>query len=277
MATTLGSPRSRSGRMPPWAQAVARGGRDLVDLVLPRSCAGCGHPGTGWCPDCVAELSASVWDRPRAVLPTPTPPGLPPVVACGPYSGILRRLVVAYKDSGVHPIRGVLAPLLASSLTALGQSLVAPSDRRQRTGRQPGEVSGHPILLVPAPSSRSSIRVRGGHPVAALAVAVASRMSSPCTVCSALVVTRRVADQSGLSSRERAGNVDGAYAVPPRHTSRLVDRPVILVDDVMTTGATLVEATRALSEAGAIVLGAAVVAATPRRGDSGTAPDRPLD
>lgn len=251
--------------MPSWVHTVVSGGKDLADLVIPRTCVGCGRPGIEWCPDCVARLGSCLWDRPRRVVPSPAPAGLPPVVASGAYAGILRQLIVAYKDNGVAPIQGVLAPVLAASLAELSHRVVQPRDEESTRGLLWG-VSQRPTLLVPAPSSRSSIRARGGHPVAVLAAATARRASSPATVCSALVVARRVADQSGLSSRARAGNVHGAYAVSSRHTPRLVNRPVILVDDVMTTGATLVEATRALSSVGAIVLGAAVVAATQRRG-----------
>jgi predicted amidophosphoribosyltransferase len=71
---------------------------------------------------------------------------------------------------------------------------------------------------------------------------------------------RTVADQSGLTTRERAENLAGAL--------RAVGRPglpVVIVDDVMTTGATLVEAARALAAQGHQVVGAAVLAATKRR------------
>ena len=76
-----------------------------------------------------------------------------------------------------------------------------------------------------------------------------------------LVPARAVADQSGLTTGQRARNLSGALrgvGVP--------GSPVVVVDDVMTTGATLVEAARALSAQGHLVVGAAVVAATRRRG-----------
>ena len=196
------------------------------------------------------------------------------MVASGGYEGLLRRLIVAYKDNGVHSNRDVLAPLLASSLIVahdlLGARRSTPSEvsavPSASSGAHLWDRSGRPLLLVPAPSSPASIRARGGQPVAALTEAAARRAFGQLEVCPALAIVRRVADQSGLTSQERADNVHGAYAVRARHTPALVNRPVIVVDDVMTTGATLVEATRALSAAGAIVLGAAVVAATQRRG-----------
>ncbi|MEP6797352.1 MAG: phosphoribosyltransferase family protein, partial [Lapillicoccus sp.] len=72
-------------------------------------------------------------------------------------------------------------------------------------------------------------------------------------------------DQAGLGQEARARNLAGAYAVRSARTPGLVGRRVVLVDDVMTTGATLVEAARALRAAGAVVEAAVTLAATARR------------
>ncbi|MDP9219721.1 MAG: hypothetical protein M3P23_04180, partial [Actinomycetota bacterium] len=73
-----------------------------------------------------------------------------------------------------------------------------------------------------------------------------------------------VADQSGLDAGERAANLSGAFEVPPRWWPQLGSARCLLVDDVMTTGATLAEAARSIAVAGGHPFGAAVVAATQR-------------
>jgi predicted amidophosphoribosyltransferase len=72
-----------------------------------------------------------------------------------------------------------------------------------------------------------------------------------------------VADQAGLAAAARRRNLNGALAVRAGWRARLAGRSLLLVDDVVTTGATLLDARRALTEAGARVLAAATVASTP--------------
>jgi predicted amidophosphoribosyltransferase len=76
---------------------------------------------------------------------------------------------------------------------------------------------------------------------------------------------RRLADQATLGHRERAVNLAGAYAVRPGGAAQLLGRMVVLVDDVVTTGATLAEASRVVRAKGGLVVGAATLAATQRR------------
>ena len=81
-----------------------------------------------------------------------------------------------------------------------------------------------------------------------------------------LMVRRRVADQAGLDHVQRADNLERAMQVQPRWRASIHGVATLLVDDVLTTGATLMEAARALSAGGASHVAAATVAATQRRG-----------
>lgn len=222
----------------------------LLDLALPAECAGCGSPGLSWCPACAAGLAAVLFPQPRRVRPDPCPAVMPVTTAAGAYAGELRAIVTAYKDEGRRDLGVVLAPLLRASVDAA--CAAAPPT----------------VLVVPVPSSRSATRQRGDVPVTELARAAIRQEG---TVATAFVLTpalwpvRAVADQARLGHLERVRNLSGAYAVRPGWRSRLQSAPVVLVDDVMTTGATLEEAARAVRAAGGQVLAAATLAATERR------------
>jgi predicted amidophosphoribosyltransferase len=98
-------------------------------------------------------------------------------------------------------------------------------------------------------------------------------------VLACLRPARLVRDQSGLDAQQRRANLAEALLVAPRHRAAIVDRVVVVTDDIVTTGATAAEACRALAACGAVVVGVASVAATTRRrqvgGDVG--PRLPLD
>jgi predicted amidophosphoribosyltransferase len=113
---------------------------------------------------------------------------------------------------------------------------------------------GSDILWTSPPSSRASFRTRGYHPTQMLMRAAGLRHTQ------LLSIARRRADQSTLGRMERFRNMGGAYVARPQaHGST-----VVLVDDVLTTGATLLECARALRAGGATVLGAVALAYTPK-------------
>jgi predicted amidophosphoribosyltransferase len=186
-------------------------------------------------------------------MPHPAPEGLPSVHAWGVYADPLRAVVSAWKDVGRRDLVGVLAPLLAASVSG---AVVGA-----------GWVEGA-VLVVPAPSSGRAVRARGDTPLVALCEAslaqLADRAGPTLRVAPALRHVRRVADQSGLGTGERRGNLSGAIAVKPLWHNVIRDRRCVLVDDVVTTGATLAEAARALRAAGAQGVVAATMAATQR-------------
>lgn len=251
---------------------VLRGGRvlarELKDLLLPAECAGCRAAGTGWCPRCGDELGRRLFaDGPRVVRPDPCPPGLPMVWSASPYAGPLRAALVAYKDEGRRDLAGVLAPVLAWSLAA-ALADPGPAGRHAVLGHAAGAV-----LLVPVPSSPASVRRRGdapleallGHALGAWARAGPAEGIGGLAVVPALALTRRVADQAGLDHEQRARNLRGAMVVRPSRAAVVRGHACVLVDDVLTTGATLVEAARALGRGGAASVRCATVATTERR------------
>jgi predicted amidophosphoribosyltransferase len=219
--------------------------RSLVDLVLPRSCAGCGAEGDLVCRACSAVLSTTA----APTRPRPCPQGFPATFAVTEYEGSARAMVLAHKEHGRLALARPLGVALAGSVSAAV-----------------GTASG-PVVLVPVPSRRSATRQRGHDPLLRMTKCAARvlRADRPTKVAALLVARRRLADQAGLSGTGRAANLAGAHRV-----RRWAARPgpgsvVIVVDDVVTTGASLAEAVRALRSAGLDVHGAAVVAATRRR------------
>ncbi|MFE6483875.1 ComF family protein [Streptomyces sp. NPDC057757] len=106
------------------------------------------------------------------------------------------------------------------------------------------------VLLVPVPSSRRAVRARGHDPARRIALAAAGelrRTGTPARVLAVLRQRRAVADQSGLNSRQRLANLAGALEVAPGGERLLAGGGrIVLVDDLMTTGASLTEAARAV-------------------------------
>lgn len=217
------------------AATVERVLNALLDLVLPRACPGCSSPLRARVPACSACLLALAGPPVRA-MPVPRPPSLPPCWAVAAYASPVRELVVAHKERDRLALSAPLGAALARAA-----------------------VPSAPDVLVWVPSSRRAVRARGYDHARRLAAVAARDLGVPAV--RALAHVRRVADQSGLSAADRARNLSGSMACVPRALPYLLGRRVVVVDDVMTTGSTLAEATRALREAGVRVVGAAVVAA----------------
>lgn len=195
-----------------------------ADLLLGATCPGCSTPGWGLCGLCLAALSVPVRWVHRGL-------DVPLSAAC-PYRPVLAHVVPRYKDDGALHLDRMLGRLLARAV-----SVHDP----------PPEA-----ILVPVPSRPAAVRARGYDHAHRLAVAAAGRLG-----LRAVRVLRRSpdgADQEGLGRAQRAKNL--AHSMRARPTVA----PVILVDDVVTTGASLGESLRRLTAVGVQVLGAAVVA-----------------
>ncbi|GAA5195070.1 hypothetical protein GCM10023322_60950 [Rugosimonospora acidiphila] len=228
----------------------------LADLVLPGTCAGCGAGGPGaMCANCLRALRGL---RAHPVRPTPAPPGLPRCVAMGGYEGVLREVLLAYKERGRHTLARSLGDLLASAVLA-GVRLAGPP-------------AGTPLLLVPVPDTAAAARDRYGDHMLRLARRASARLNAsgwPAGLATPLSARPR-ADSAHLDRAGRASAAAQAFAPRPRELARMAEVAargalVIALDDILTTGATLAAVAAGLRDAGVPVPLAVVVAATRRR------------
>ena len=226
----------------------------LLALLLPSRCAVCEKPrtdlgGGGVCRSCWATLP--LLDRtaacPHCALPSGgdacaacrlDPPAVTRTAAFGLYAGGLRTLHHAFKFAGWD----LLAAPLGERLAALARSTAIASGAD---------------ALVPVPSTRRRNRERGYDPAVLLADETGRRLDTPRRAL--LSRTRETPPQSALPAVRRRENVEGAFASSPRARGRTL----VLVDDVVTTGATLFAAARALRAAGARDVRALILARTP--------------
>jgi len=236
----------------------------LADLVLPRTCAGCALPGAVLCLSCAGLLT-----RPRLATPRRFPDGFPPTVAAGAYAGPVRPAVLAFKERGRAELARPLGTALALAVAAVISAV-------------PGRGS---VVLVPVPSSRAALRTRGRDHVRELTRSAVGELRSaglPVTVDPILRRRGRVRDSAGLSAVQRRANLAGTFEVADTAPAGAL---LVLVDDVVSSGATLTEAAAVLGSAthpGDPPVLAAVVAATPRlpgapssAGDLRVVPKRP--
>ena len=230
---------------------------DLIDLVLPATCAACDLPGPVLCADC----RFGWWSTPRRCeqdagrLDRMDGNGPLPVWGQAFYQGAVRQTILAWKRRG----RAELSDWLAGSTRAAARSLVA------------AQSPSTPLLVVPAPPSVSGRRRRGEDLLRPLARAAARGLTDAGLPARALPVLRAgpgARDQIGMGRRERGANISGRVALTrpgERDLATAPPGPVLLLDDVLTTGATLAACRDLLERVGRPVVGALVLAATPTR------------
>jgi len=201
-----------------------------LDIVVPLRCAACGRPGAALCHRCFAAIASSPgiiragWEPTRCLT------------ALGAYEGRLRSAVLALKFRGARAVGAALGRLLA-------RRILHAYD-----------------VVVPVPLHRARCRERGYNQASEIARGIAKDAGLACVDC-ALVRVRETRAQSTLDLAARAANVEDAFAAGPQAT-RVKARRVLLVDDVITTGATMRACSRALVAAG---VGAVHVAAAALR------------
>lgn len=210
----------------------------VLDLILPLECGGCGAPSTRWCDACAEELNVRA-DQPHLFTPRVDPQV--PVFALGRYAGARRQAIVALKE---HGRTDLIAPLACALATGIHHLLT-------------WGILDAPMTIVPAPTRRSAARRRGGDPVTRVAAAAVADHPD-IEVVQALRMAALVRDSVGLTSTARERNVAGRVRL--RAVGLPTPRNILVVDDILTTGATAREAVRSLQTAGADVTGVLVVA-----------------
>ena len=212
---------------------------------MARVCAGCGHSGSMVCDECAAFLQPRPRFR-RSLDVGDLVTGLRvPLVCSLDYRGPVRQMLNAFKDEGQRSLASWLAPALLASIE---HALVTCP----RTNQVPA--------LIPVPTRRSSRRRRGFDHVELLGTAVA-RSDSQYRTRRVLRDTRSDPGSKYLNAEDRYARVREAFAV-----KRIIPSPgtpAILIDDIVTTGATAREATATLVLAGMEVVAVATIAGTP--------------
>jgi len=218
-----------------------------VDVALPRLCAACREPvgGEGLCPACWSKLSfiAPPYCE-RLGIPFPFDPG-PGVLSmeaiADPPAYARARAAVRFDEVSralVHALkygdRLDLAPMMGRWMAAAGRTVLAEAD-----------------AIVPVPLHWRRQWARRFNQ-AALLSEVITQVSGVPVAHHAIKRVKATPQQVGLSQAERALNVQGAFRVPPSGKAAVAGRRLILVDDVVTTGATVDACARVLLRAGAV-------------------------
>ncbi len=227
--------------------AVSQIGRYFLDAVFPPQCPVCAaivQEHAHLCPDCWSQvrfigaprcdccgvpLEFEVGDGALCLQCIAQRPDFDRARSVMLYDTFSRGLVLKFK----HGDRLDPAPVFARWMGRVGRELLEDAD-----------------MIAPVPLHWSRLLARRYNQSAILARHIA-KAGGPVFVPDLLTRTRRTASQGALSRKERAANMRGAFAVTPRHADALKGRVIVLVDDVLTSGATAGHCARALHKAGA--------------------------
>ncbi|WP_423918321.1 ComF family protein [Frigoribacterium sp. 2-23] len=215
-------------RDPRLLRSFAAAVREATGVVSPRDCAGCGAADVALCDRCRERLHPAVTSE--RLLRGPL------VVSGLRYEHEVREALLAFKQRGRVGLAAALAPALRAAVT------------------QAASAATGPVVVVAVPSSRAGLRRRGYDPVELVAKAAGVPLERQ-----VLSMARRRGPQKSLGRGARERSTHGSL----RCRRPLDGLEVVIVDDVTTTGSTVVEAARAIGLAGGVVVAAACIASTP--------------
>ena len=195
---------------------------DLSQLIFPTRCYGCNRLGISICTDCRREWIPHYY---KTHLDSMN------VHSALLYTSTASKIIMAAKENS---LRGADQLLISAIIHVL----------------QKAKLDSHYYQLVPVPSSKTSQRRRGRSFIVDLTKEISTLTGFSINDC--LTLSRKVSDQSGLSRMERLSNMKGAFVLK---ANAKVRGDLILIDDVVTTGATLKEAVRALNSQGFQAIG----------------------
>jgi ComF family protein len=245
--SVLQVPEAMAGRLSLAARVARAALGHVLDVALPPLCPACkellGDPG-GVCPNCWSKLSfiappycerlgiPFVYDPGPGVLSMEAiadPPAYGRARAAVRFDDVARKLVHAFKYSD----RLDLAPMIGGWMAQAGHQLLADAN-----------------AIVPVPLHWRRLWTRRFNQAAVLAQVISQASGVP-VLHRALERSRATPQQVGLSKTERATNVQGAFGVSKDGRAEIFGKRLIIVDDVLTSGATVDHCARALLRAGA--------------------------
>ncbi|WP_148401567.1 ComF family protein [Bifidobacterium gallicum] len=223
----------------------------LRDLMAPRGCAGCDMPDEILCKACTQAFSHTVeLDMPGTLAGYGA--------AAAPYHGVVRQAILQWKDHGDQECDMPLAYVMVRLVDTLRlHGLVQYAQCQQ-------------LLVVPAPSSPSSVHARGRRHLEPLAMCVSDHLQRHgVTSQYARALTMRRQRRKAVQTASAASRIDrlaGAIRFDPAAISALEPRKTmaVIIDDIITTGATMRQCVQTLDDAGIPVLTTLALARTPR-------------
>lgn len=217
---------------------------DIFDFIFPKKCLGCAKDGAYLCTSCIKKVKVA---RPRCVecerpsidgmthVKCKRELGLDAVVSIWAYEGVIRKAVLSLKYKFALEIAKEIAD---HSLGYLKENkLVFPKDP----------------ILIPIPLYKTRSNWRGFNQAEEIGRLIAEEMNWKFSQ-DLLIRKKSVKPQAELKEEERLKNIKGVFAVNSHYSSFIIHTPIILFDDVLTTGATLKEAAKILKRNGAEVI-----------------------